>query len=107
MGGHEETWLVCYDVADPRRLQRVLRRVSRDAMRIQYSVYLFRGSRRRRERLVADLERLIIAAEDDVRLYSVPARAEPVFGGIVETGSAEGIYLHGGIVGQFWKMGYS
>src|SRR5207302_53333 len=36
-------YLVAYDVADPRRLRRVARVLERAALRVQKSVFLFRG----------------------------------------------------------------
>ncbi len=39
------TWLVCYDISDPRRLQRVHKTISRHGIPLQYSVFLIEGTR--------------------------------------------------------------
>jgi len=74
-------YLVCYDIANPRRLGRVHRRVSRLALPVQYSVYLFHGNSEQVDRLLARLRPLINEREDDVRIYPVPERADPILGG--------------------------
>ncbi len=64
-------WLVGYDVRDPRRLRRVRRFLSRRAIPLQYSVFLFRGDTRAARDLGARLARLVRAA-DDLRIYPLP-----------------------------------
>ncbi len=69
-------WLICYDIANPKRLQRIHYRVARKAMPVQYSVYLFHGSAGQLEALFAELETLIHPKEDDIRAYPVPPKPE-------------------------------
>jgi CRISPR-associated protein Cas2 len=38
-------YLIAYDICDPKRLQRVARRLEKDAVRCQKSVFLFEGTR--------------------------------------------------------------
>ncbi len=61
--------VVAYDVADARRLRRVHRCVSRQALAVQRSVFLFHGTRGALRRLLAELATLIDAERDDVRAY--------------------------------------
>ena len=37
-------YLIGYDIADPKRLQRIHRRMTKYATPIQYSIFLFEGS---------------------------------------------------------------
>ena len=67
-------YLVSYDICAPRRLVRVHRLLRREATALQYSVFLYSGSERQHDRLLADIARLIEPKEDDVRAWPVPAR---------------------------------
>ena len=68
----EPAYLICYDIADPRRLQRVHYYLKARALAVQYSVFFGRFSRERLDRLLSELPGIIKAAEDDVRIYPVP-----------------------------------
>lgn len=63
------SWLICYDIADPQRLQRVHRVVRRFASPFQYSVFRKSSTRREIVDLLAKLEALIDPRRDDVRAY--------------------------------------
>jgi CRISPR-associated protein Cas2 len=63
------TWLVCYDIASPRRLARVRRWLVRHAVPVQYSVFVATGTAAEIDALVAGLARRIHPRQDDVRLY--------------------------------------
>jgi CRISPR-associated protein Cas2 len=65
-------WLVCYDIANPRRLGRVHRATTRFAVGVQYSVYWARLERPALGAALASLARLINPREDDVRFYPLP-----------------------------------
>lgn len=69
-------YLVCYDIADPRRLQRVHRRVIKHAMFIQLSVYYLQGDHNDLAALLGDLQDVIDERRDDVRAYSVRPLSE-------------------------------
>jgi len=71
-------YLISYDIADPRRLQRVHAFLRRHALPVQYSVFLARLSERRLVGLLAELARRIDPGSDDVRAYPLPQDAEPV-----------------------------
>lgn len=66
--------LICYDIANPRRLGRVHRFLKRHACPVQYSVFLFVGTREQLERCLARLEKLMEPKEDDIRAYPLPRR---------------------------------
>lgn len=65
-------YLVCYDIADPKRLGRVHRRVVKHAMFIQLSVYYLQGDRKVLESLLSELRDVIDERCDDVRIYTIP-----------------------------------
>ena len=64
-------YLICYDIANPRRLARVHRRIVKDALFIQFSVYYLQGRRKDLDVLLNDLRELINEREDDIRAYTV------------------------------------
>ena len=66
--------LICYDIANPRRLGRVHRYLKRHACAVQYSVFLFTGTRQQLDRCLAELEKLMEPKEDDIRAYPLPQR---------------------------------
>ncbi len=83
-------FLICYDIADPRRLVRVHRFLLRHAMPVQYSVFVGRFSRTALRALMAGLAVRINARQDDVRIYRIPERPD-----LVRLGSAalpEGVF---------------
>lgn len=61
--------LLCYDISDAKRLGRVHRRVRRDGMALQYSLFDCQLDQARLQKLMADLRELIDLREDDVRIY--------------------------------------
>jgi len=70
------TWLVAYDISEPRRLGRVHRYIKTVAMPAQYSLYVVEdtanGIRAVRDRLAE----LIDSRRDDVRIYLLPMRTK-------------------------------
>lgn len=64
-------FLLCYDIRDKRRLARVHRIAVRYALPLQYSVFYLKGSRAQLDKLLAELDNVTEAAEDDVRVYEV------------------------------------
>ena len=67
-------YVICYDIAHPRRLGRVFRRLRTCAMPLQYSVFLFTGDDRQLAQVMAKLLALIDPKEDDLRAYPLPKR---------------------------------
>ncbi len=67
-------WIVSYDIANPRRLQRVARLLEKTGLRLQYSVFAVREETRSVNELKAALAQVIKPSEDDVRIYPISAR---------------------------------
>lgn len=70
------TWLIAYDIREPRRLQRVHRYLKRHAIPLQYSVFVTRANAAQLGNLRAGLAQIINAKVDDVRIYHIPDRTE-------------------------------
>jgi len=69
-------YLLCYDIADPKRLLRVHRLVVKHALFVQLSVYYFQGDETGLESLLCELNDKIDARYDDVRAYAVQPLSE-------------------------------
>jgi len=69
-------YLVAYDIADPKRLQRMHRRLRRDGLSMQKSVFLVQRSQRGIGQLMDELEDLMHRREDDLRAYPIPDPGE-------------------------------
>lgn len=95
----KRNWLICYDIADPRRLGRVHRLVSRQAMQVQYSIYLYHGSASDLQDLMSELRKRIHPREDDIRIYTLPRRPELILRG--QTLAGESLFLLGEGVAEF------
>ena len=70
----EHAFVIGYDIAQPRRLQRVHRAMCKHATPLEYSVFLLVGSEADKDRCLAEMAALIELREDDVRCYPLPAR---------------------------------
>ena len=68
---HTQRWLLAYDIADPKRLQKVWRHLRQEGIRLQHSVYLIRADRAQLEEVLIRLRTLIDAKADDVRVYPI------------------------------------
>lgn len=64
--------LVAYDIADPRRLQKIHRTLKGWGIALQYSVFLVRANKRQIQELITELQRKIDPRADDVRIYPLP-----------------------------------
>lgn len=69
-------YLLAYDIADPARLQRVHRAVSAQGLPLQYSVFLVPGRPAQLDALLSELREILDDAQDDIRVYPLPARIE-------------------------------
>jgi len=76
MSHPERLYLICYDIADPRRLSRVARHLEKHACRVQYSVFAAQTGAARLACLLAELAALIEPGEDDIRAYPLPHQAD-------------------------------
>lgn len=72
-GKRKRWYLVCYDIRDNRRLQRVHRCLRRRALAMQYSVFLLQCRDEQLTELREALRRLADPREDDIRIYPVRA----------------------------------
>lgn len=61
------TWLVAYDIADPRRLRRVERAVSAVGSRVHYSLFLCELENQELRRLQRRIARIVDVRSDTVR----------------------------------------
>jgi CRISPR-associated protein Cas2 len=69
------SWLIAYDIANPRRLRRVHRALRECAVPVQYSVFAARCSAAKLGSIRMSVAGLIAKREDDVRFYPVPEPA--------------------------------
>ena len=99
---HPRTYLVAYDIADPKRLGRVHRLLVHAAAPLQYSVFVTRASDDEIDHLLDDVDELIDPTQDDVRAYPIPERTEVVMlgrqrmpDGVVLTADGVGELLRG------------
>ncbi len=75
MSTHQvKTWLVAYDIREPRRLRRVHRCLRKLGLPAQYSAFTVEADDAAIADHLARLERLIDTRVDDLRAYHLPAR---------------------------------
>ncbi len=67
-------YLVCYDIKDERRLQKVYNFVKTYGLHLQYSVFFCCFTWPQLQSFKASLAKLINLREDDVRIYSLPEK---------------------------------
>ena len=64
--------LICYDIADSKRLAKVARNLEKVSIRIQKSIFYYMDARAEDiKNIVKILEEIIDKNEDDVRIYKV------------------------------------
>ncbi len=71
-------WIVCYDMADRRRLARIFRLLKANGIPLQYSVFLVHASTLEMGQLEEKIRQLINHEEDDVRAYRIPQLSHKV-----------------------------
>ena len=65
-------YIISYDIADSKRLQRLARRLEKLAMRIQYSVFYAPSvSQEKLFDIIETVNDIIDQEEDDVRIYTI------------------------------------
>jgi CRISPR-associated protein Cas2 len=69
-------WLVCYDIAEPRRLARVWRAVREFGVPLQYSVFWARLDGIGLCEALGAIAKRIDPRRDDVRLYPLPENVQ-------------------------------
>lgn len=68
-------YLVVYDIADPRRLRRVAKKVEKFGVRVQKSVFECFLDHRRRHELEEESQKIMDRAEDSMRIYPLLAKS--------------------------------
>jgi CRISPR-associated endonuclease Cas2 len=68
---HATRWLLAHDISDTKRLQRLWRYLSKEGLRLQYSVYFLKGNRAEMEDIANHVLELIDQSADDVRIYAL------------------------------------
>jgi len=81
-------YLICYDIADPKRLHKVHRYWKERAMAVQYSVFAGSFTPAGLWRAVAGIQDLIDETEDDVRIYTVPQGSRIYVAGVTREAGA-------------------
>lgn len=76
------TWLIAYDIREPRRLRRVHAYLREQAVPVQYSVFVTRCTSKQVADIRARLSEIIDHKADDVRIYQVPDQAQIVVLGV-------------------------
>lgn len=74
-------YLICYDIAEPRRLARVYKFIKGKGLHIQYSVFHCSLTWPNLLELKDKLNSLINEKEDDVRIYPLPAEEKVIIMG--------------------------
>ena len=70
-------YIVCYDIADPRRLSRLSRALEKKLFRFQYSLYLAKNyTKEQIYALCEEINAIIDPEEDDVRVYRIEEHGE-------------------------------
>ncbi|MGR9053911.1 MAG: CRISPR-associated endonuclease Cas2 [Gammaproteobacteria bacterium] len=69
-------YLIAYDIADAKRLNKTHRVLKKSGMPVQYSVFTTVMSRAQLQRLLDRIECIIDPREDDVRCYGLPDKVE-------------------------------
>jgi len=65
-------FLVCYDISDKKRLAKIARLLSKIAIRIQKSIFLYLDCNKIEiSKLVDELNLIINDKEDDIRIYRI------------------------------------
>lgn len=65
-------YLVTYDIADKRRLQRLFRYLNKQGVPMQYSVFILESSAAQIKLIMNQIAKMIHPNADDVRAYRLP-----------------------------------
>lgn len=84
-------YLISYDISDKKRLRLLHKCVSRQALRLQLSVYYLECNKDQLKELLSDIEKIIKPSEDDVRIY--PALAINNFEWIGQAIKDDGLFM--------------
>jgi CRISPR-associated protein Cas2 len=73
--------LICYDIADPKRLAQVHRFLREEGLPVQYSVFTLRLTVKKQTCLCEGLKERIDERKDDMRIYPLAEHAERIYVG--------------------------
>jgi CRISPR-associated protein Cas2 len=65
--------LIAYDISQPRRLGRVHRYLKKEAIPLQYSIFVTQANQRKIREIIRTIRSIIHEKEDDVRIYELPS----------------------------------
>ncbi len=69
---HKKDFLVCYDISDKKRLQKIGKIVEKRALRIQKSIYLFdKATKDELTELIENVMKVFDEKKDDLRIYEI------------------------------------
>lgn len=68
------SWLVTYDISDPKRLARIHKALKKEGIPVQYSVFHLLTSQAKIGALMVKLGHLAHPQADDIRAYRIPAK---------------------------------
>ncbi len=69
---HKKDFLICYDISDKKRLQKIGKLVEKKALRIQKSIYLFdKVTKDELNQLVENIMKVFDEKKDDLRIYKI------------------------------------
>lgn len=71
-------YLICYDIANPKRLGKVHRCAVKHALFVQYSIYYLEGNKVKLQAMLDELQMLIKQDEDDIRAYTITPLKEAI-----------------------------
>ncbi len=71
----KKDFILCYDIADEKRLSKIGKRVEKRAFRIQKSIYiLYDTSKEELVKVIDDIMKIFNEKEDDLRIYTIKKR---------------------------------
>jgi len=69
---HKKDFLICYDISDKKRLQKIGKLVEKKALRIQKSIYLFdKATKDELNQLIENIMKVFDEKKDDLRIYEI------------------------------------
>lgn len=91
-------FLLCYDIKDAKRLQKMQRLVSKSMLQIQYSVYYATLTKIQMDNLIKQIQKIINSHHDEVCIYEV----EPIERSFFKGKRSQEIMLFSQGVRVFW-----
>lgn len=69
-------YLIGYDISEPKRLQKIHKRMAKFSTPIQYSIFLYEGKITDLENYLKEILTIFNKKEDDLRVYPLPNNAK-------------------------------